>query len=263
MPVETPVRYLKPELRHATTPPDIGDRESRRANTIKRPVLVHDARPRLEAGDLALETHGFALENHTSAVANFHDKAEVEATYYPEMHALMRRVTGANAVYTTQHVVRTEDTSNFNLSYARFVHCDYSLSDPRDAAEKLLKERGDDPDRYRDFAWYNTWQPVEREVRQNPLAVIDATTLDESDVVDYYYTGYGKKSLTSMPVENAAHRFFYFARMQPDELLIIKQLDTRDELASCCPHTSFEDPDVPENVPGRRSIEVRLLCAFE
>lgn len=259
MPVQTIVRYLKPELRHATTPPNIGDRESRRANTIKRPVLIYDARDRDET---ALEKHGFTLERHTSAVANFHDKAEVEAVYYPETHALMRRVTGADKVYTTQHVVRTEDTSDFNQAYARFVHTDYSLNNPRQAAEKLLQERGEDPEQYSNFAWYNTWQPIEREVRQNPLAVIDATTLESGDVVDYYYTGFGKKTLTSMPVENDAHRFYYFSRMQPDEMLIIKQLDTRAGHASCSPHTSFEDPDVPAGVPGRRSIEVRQLCAF-
>ena len=263
MPVQTVVRYLKPELRDAPTPPDIGDRESRRANTIKRPVVIHDARPRLASGDIALDEHGFALEQHVSAVGDFHDKAEVERTYYPEMHALLRRLTGASAVYTTQHVVRTEDTSNFNLAYARFVHCDYSITNPREAAENLLTQRGEDPDRFSHFAWYNTWQPVEREVFQNPLAVIDATSLESGDVVDYYYTGYGKTSISSMPVENDAHRFFYFSRMQTAEVLVIKQLDTRAELATCCPHTSFVDPDVPDDMPGRRSIEVRLLCAFD
>tara|TARA_B100000519_G_scaffold151413_1_gene132348 strand:+ start:385 stop:1176 length:792 start_codon:yes stop_codon:yes gene_type:complete len=260
MPVHTEVRYLKPELRHATTPPDIGDRESRRANTVKRTVQIHDARSRSDA--VALEANGFVLESHTPAVKDFYTKAEVESVYYPEMHALLRRVTGADKVYTTQHVVRTENTSDFNLAYARFVHTDYSLKKPRKTAEKLLKERGENADQYSHFAWYNTWQPIERRVYQNPLAVIDATSLESDDIVDYYYTGYGKKTLTSMPVENPAHRFYYFSQMRPNEVLIIKQLDTRAEMASCCPHTSFVDPDVAGDVPGRRSIEVRQLCAF-
>ncbi|MEE2777856.1 MAG: CmcJ/NvfI family oxidoreductase [Acidobacteriota bacterium] len=257
--VNAQVRYLKPEWKGRDEIPALGDRESRRALTAKWDVDVHDAR----GMDLDLDVDGFLLTNHESAVADFHDEAEVEKIYYPEAKQVIRRLTGADHVFITQHVVRTEDKSDFNTAYARFVHCDYTKTDLRKVADKTLGYAGIDPAETADwdFAWYNTWQPVDREVQQNPLALVSAASLDEGDVVDYYFTGYKHRALTAMPVYNPDHRFFYFPRMQTDEVLIIKQLDSREGRACSCPHTSFDlaNPDGPL---GRRSVEVRLMCAF-
>lgn len=258
--VNTEVRYLNPEWKSRKEIPNIGDRESRRANTSKHQVSIHDAR----GMHLDLDDCGFVVTEHTSSVRDFHDKEEVCSTYYAELRGVITNLTGADEViFTPEHVVRTEDTSDFNRAYARFVHCDYSLSDrPKDREKALAKHRELlDPAKHWEFAWYNTWQPIEREVQQNPLAVLDARTLDEDDVVDYYYTGYGKKGLTSMPVFNPNHRLCYFPLMQTNELLVFKQLDTRPGNAIACAHTSF-NLEAPEDALGRRSIEVRMMCAF-
>ncbi len=268
--VHAEVRYLNPEWKGRTDSPRIGDRTSRRANTSKRAVAIDDAR----GLDLGLDTSGFVLTRHESEVRDFRDEAQVRDTYYREVGNVVRDMTGADAVFVYSHTVRTEDTSDFNVAYARFVHCDYSLAG---AAERrrnaLAKHRADlDPARHWEFAWFNTWQPFEREVRKNPLAVIDARTLDLGDVLDYYYTGYQNKpgpetgameggAASSMPVFNPDQRFYYFSRMQTDEMMVIKQLDTRPGRARGCPHTSF-DIDAPPGAPGRRSIEVRMACAY-
>lgn len=258
-PIIGQVRYLNPEWKGRTDRPSIGDRESRRANTTKREVSIHDAR----SADLDLDVSGFVLARHDSAVRNFHDEVEVAATYYDEMVALIKQLTGADEVRIFQHVVRTEDSKDFNKAYARFVHCDYSISDPRANATSAFERRGGplDPSKNWEFAYYNTWQPIEREVQRNPLAMIDARTLSEGDVVDYYYTGFGEGVLTSMPVASSEHQFYYFSKMQPSEILVLKQLDTRPGRAVTCPHTSF-DLQAPPEALGRRSIEVRLMCAF-
>ena len=258
--VNTEVRYLNPEWKYRKDIPSIGDRASRRANTSKHPVSINDAR----GMPLDLDDCGFVVTELASTVQDFHDESEVRSTYYAEIHDVMRDLTGADEVFfTPEHVVRTEDTSDFNRAYARFVHCDYSLSDtPKDREKALAKHRDVlDPAKHWEFAWYNIWQPIEREVQQNPLAVVDARSLDVDDIVDYYYTGYGKKGLTSMPVFNPNHRFFYFPLMQTNEMLVFKQLDTRSGNAMACPHTSF-NLEAPENALGRRSIEVRVTCAF-
>ena len=257
--VNAQVRYLNPEWKGRDDIPSIGDRESRRANTSKWEVAIHDAR----GLELDLDRDGFLLCDHTSAVTDFHDDGEVVATYYPEVTALLTRLTGADAVCIIQHLVRTEDTSDFNKAYARFVHCDYSPTDLRRSAAANLERSGLDPALAEswDFAWYNSWQPIEREVQQNPLAMINSQTLAQGDVVDYWFTGYRSKVRTSMPVYNPDHRFYYFPRMQPSELLVIKQLDSRGGRAVSCPHTSF-DLEQPEGPLGRRSIEVRMMCGF-
>lgn len=270
--VSAEVRYLNTEWKQRADAPRIGDRTSRRANTTKRAVAIDDAR----GLDLGLDTSGFVLARHESAVRDFRDGAQVRDAYYREVGNIVRDMTGADAVFVFSHTIRTEDTSDFNVAYARFVHCDYSLGRAAERRQSALeKHRADlDPARHWEFAWFNTWQPIEREVRKNPLAVIDARTLDLGDVLDYYYTGYQGKpgpetgamameggAPSSMPVFNPDQRFYYFSRMQTDEMMVIKQLDTRPDRARGCPHTSF-DVEAPADAPGRRSIEVRLVCAY-
>ncbi len=257
--VAAQVRYLNPEWKGRAEMPSIGDSESRRANTSKHGVEIHDAR----SIDADLDTSGFVLTEHASRMGDFHDKAEVAATYYDEVARLIKRLTGADEVFIAQHVVRTEETGDFNSAYARFVHCDYSISDIEGTVERSLENHSEtlDPSRHWEFAWYNTWQPIEREVRKNPLAMVDTRTLDTGDVVDYEYAGFGKPVITAMPVFNPQHKFYFFPRMQTDEVLVIKQLETRPDRAVSCPHTSF-DIEAPEDAPGRRSIEVRMMCAF-
>ena len=269
MTVEAQVRYLDPQWRERDDIPRIGDRDSRRANTLKHTVRIHDARGDLEAGRIGLDANGFALLRHVSRTRDFLDDEEVKAVYYREIEALARQATGADEIFITQHQVRTEDTSDFNKAYARFVHCDYSLASPRATSLRALEKRGLSFAEYEDceFAWFNSWQPFDNEVQRNPLAVIDAATLAMDDILDYRYTGYARAEAvdagkSAIPVANPAHRFYYVSRMATDELLFIKQLDTRAGRAKVCPHTSFDDPASPPDAPPRRSIEVRMMAAF-
>ena len=173
MSVAAEVRYLNAEWQGRAETPVVGDRDSRRANTTKHPVEIHDARGRLANGELTLDVNGFCLLRHTSGVRNFGDDDEVRRIYYPEIVALAKRTTGARDVLITQHVVRTEDTSDFNRAYARFLHCDYTLDDPRGLAERALARHGLDSNDYAtsEFAWFNSWQPFDHTVERNPLAV--------------------------------------------------------------------------------------------
>ncbi len=255
------VRYLNQEWRGRDEVPEIGTRESRRSNTNKVEVEIHDGRD----GDFSLDRNGFVLRGAEGFPGDYHDDAHVQGAYYPRVEDLIRAETGADEVFFTQHVVRTEDRSDFNKAYARFIHCDYRLRDPRDSAMELLKKRGVDVEAYRDaeFAWYNTWQPLDNDVEANPLAFIDATTLADDDIVEYCYTGFGNRDgRSSIPLWSPGHRFYYFRTMTPNEVLILKQLDTRSERATTTPHTSFDDPTTTLESKPRRSIEVRVMAVF-
>jgi hypothetical protein len=263
--VRAKVRYLRPEWKDSAEPARIGDRDSRRANTTPTEVDIFDARPETERDALDLDDNGFVLCELRPGVTDYRDETDVRTNYYPAVRALVKEISGADRVFMMQHLVRTESKDSFNTAYARFIHCDYSASNAKDMARRMLERNQLDPalaDEW-DFAWYNAWQPFDREVRQNPLTLIDATTVEDGDIVDYFYTGYGNDGRSSMPVFNAKHRFFYFPRMQTEEVMIFKQMDTRDGVAQMCPHTSFDDSTAPADAPGRRSIETRLVCAFE
>ncbi len=263
--VSAQIRYLNPEWRGRAELPRIYSRETRRANTRFYDVRIEDARPLQEKGELDLDTHGFILVRHASDVKDFQDSAEVSRAYYPQVEALVQRLTGAERAVVSHHQLRTEDSSSFIQAYARYVHCDFSEARARQMSDELMIERGlcseTETDRY-DYAWYNTWQPIDREVQQNPLTLVDASSLEREDLVEYAFGESESAGVASMPLYNSKHRHYYFPRMQTDEALVLKQLDTRPGAVSQCPHTSFHDPTASDDALRRRSIEVRIMGVF-
>ena len=260
--VSTQVRYLADSWRQADKTPRIYDRDSRRANTEKVDVLVRNARD--VADTIRLDVNGFELFEYASPIADFEDADSVTEVYRPAIAEFVQEVTGASSVFVTNHLIRTEDKSDFNTAYARFVHCDYSLKTARSVSLNLLKNRKLDLNQFEDaeFAWFNTWQPFDHPVEQNPLAVLDGSTIQDGDIVDYVYGGTGKSNTSSMPFYRKEHQFYYFKNMLQSEVLLIKQLDTRSDRTCVSPHTSFFDPTSPTDALPRRSIEVRMMAVF-
>mmetsp|Transcript_128734 Transcript_128734/g.286837 ORF Transcript_128734/g.286837 Transcript_128734/m.286837 type:complete len:295 (+) Transcript_128734:3-887(+) len=267
--VEAKIRYLRPELKG--TIPVIGSAETRRAATVVMDVTIADARPPMEAGELSLDTNGFLLVEHASRCPDFRDDAVVRRIYYEECIDLIRRATGAEAAFVTEHLVRTETPTSFSDGYARYVHLDYDDAlgayAPQLWARKHKMSAEAATEAY-DFAFYNVWQPFDREVLQDPLALIDARTVRPDDVQRYAVAFRpvppgGVQPTATIVSSNPEHRWYFFPRMRPSEAILFKQLDTRNSTGSRqCPHVSFKDPAVPAGVPGRRSIEVRVLAAF-
>ena len=48
--------------------------------------------------DATLDSHGFTLQSHPTAVSDFEDAAEVSDTYYSEIMDLVKKVSGASKV---------------------------------------------------------------------------------------------------------------------------------------------------------------------
>ena len=257
--VTAEIRFINPEWKHRKVPPVIGDRASRRAHTTKHTVSVEDAR----GTQTSLDTAGFTLTRHKTRVTDFRNESAIKSTYYEEVADVVRRLVGADEVFVTHHLLRTEDRSDFLTAYARFAHCDYDITDPGPYSERALAERRDALDASREwtFAWYNTWQPIDRTAIRNPLALIDARSIDPRNILPYHYSGSYATGRGSMPLFSPDLRFWYVPRMTEEEMLVFKQLDTHPGKALVCPHTSF-DIETPPGTPGRRSIEVRWMCAF-
>ena len=260
------VRYINPEWRDRAEAPRIGSRESRHANTARREIVVHDARVATDA-DLGLETSGFTLRTHpTTSAGTDHERRRNQ--YHPEMLDLVQRESGALHTFMLADLVRTEDQSNFNYAYARFVHCDFNAASIEPMSHALLMRKGVEPEPTWTYAWYNTWQPFDRPARQNPLAMLDVRSLGPGDLIDYRYTGYdtgedAEGGLVAAPVYNPAHRWYYYPDMTPGEVLLTKQNDARPGHTTQCPHTSFFDESLPADVAPRRSVETRILAVFE
>jgi hypothetical protein len=261
--VPAKVRYINAEWRDNPESPRIGSKESRRANTAYQPVDIHDARPRIAAGEIGLDKTGFTLSTNKTACTDFRDDEVIKRDYLPEMRDLVCRLTGAKAAYHYSHLVRTETPVDFNDGYARFVHCDYNVRRIEEMSETVLRNHGVEPEKGWKYAWFNTWQPFDNPAINNPLAFIDAGSLPREDVIDYYYTGRNRDSLVAAPVYSPAHRWCYFPEMSTEEVIVLKQMDQRPDRVVYCPHTSFDNPLVGGDAPPRRSIETRIVAVFE
>jgi hypothetical protein len=264
--VEATLNYLAPSpekpVTYTYTPPQ-GVPKTNRQND-PRIVRILNGRPFAE--DLSLDIQGFALVRHRSSVANFYDERQVREIYYPEVEELLRRRTGAHRVVIFDHVVRNADKSRRNednaREYGKAVHNDYSLrSAPRrvsdhvpDDAAELLKHR---------FAEINVWRAIRGPIESVPLAVCDARSIDARDVVASDLVYPHRVGETYAFTYNPNHRWFYFPQMVPDEALLLKCYDSKDDgRARFTAHSAFDDPSSTPDAPARESIEVRALVFF-
>lgn len=264
--VRAEVRYVNPEWRGRSEIPQIYSKELRYANTSVHQVEIQDARPLLERGELDLDRHGFTLVEHYSRAAGFGEEGEFGKDYLEEMEQLIRQVAGADETFMfNEATVRAANPKTFfGDGYALYFHTDYSdrlrASNERELLAKANSPLLDDASGW-GFAWYNLWRPANGEVEQNPLALIDASSLDPHDLVPYGLDP-DNKTVSMLPLFSSGQRVFYFSRMRNHEVLIFKQADSRQNTGKVCPHTSFRIPDAPDNARRRRSVEARFMCAF-
>jgi hypothetical protein len=240
-----------------------------KTNIVNEPhtVPIFDMRP--VADGLTLDVQGFALADAPTAVTDFYDEKQLEATYYAEAEALVKRATGAGRVVVFDHTIRRREhgvedrTPGIPRQPVTRIHGDYTeVSGPqrvRDLmgaeADELLKRR---------FAIVNVWRPIRGPLHDAPLAVCDAGSVADGDLVpqDLIYrdrTGeiYGLNF-------NPAHRWYYAPAMRADEALLLKCFDSqKDGRARFMPHTSFADPNAPADMLPRESIELRTLVFFD
>jgi hypothetical protein len=224
-------------------------------------VTVHDARD----AALSLDREGFVLLHHKTAAADLYDEEIIKRVYYPECERLMKEATGAKKVLAFDHIVRNAAKSgpgsNVKLPAGR-VHNDYTdWSAPQrvrdlmgDEAEELLKHR---------YAINNVWRPIAGPLLSNPLALCDAASLEDANLVASELRYPDRTGEIYGVTYNPHQRWYYFPKMQPDEAVIIRCFDSaRSGAARFSAHGAFEDPQTPPDAPPRESIEVRTLVFF-
>jgi len=227
-----------------------------------QPVEVSNGRGR----SFSLDGNGFLFVEHKTAVKDFFDPAELERVYYPEVAALIQKVSGARRVHVFDHTLRSGNEGEREAKLIRepvlSAHNDYTeWSGPQrvreimgDEATALLERR---------FAIIQVWRAINEPIQSNPLAIADARTVSEEDLMIAERRYPHRVGQTYRLKFSPRHRWFYFSRMRRDEALVFKVYDSaKDGRARFTPHTSFEDPTTPAGAPPRQSIEARALAFF-
>jgi hypothetical protein len=223
-------------------------------------VSIHDGREVTES--LSLDKQGFELRHHDTAVSNFYDEAEVRAVYYPEVERLLKTVTGASKVVAFEHDVRraSQRRAGATREPVRVVHDDYTEKSAPERVRLYVPEEADTLLRGH-YAVINVWRPIKGPVQGTPLAVCDAQSLNDADIIP---TESGVKHEVYLFNFSPQHRWFYFPLMRTDEALLLKCFDSmRDGRARFTAHTAIDDPSTPPGAPARESIEVRALAFFD
>jgi hypothetical protein len=227
----------------------------------RRSMRIYDARPL--ADSLSLDIEGFVLKRCTTAVSNFDDPAQVRSIYYPEVEQLVKVVTGATTVVAFEHDVRCTPKARFGASAVRepvkVVHDDYTEKSSPERVRLYLPNEADSLLQSR-YEVINVWRSIGGPVAESPLAVCDARSIREDEIMP---TEEGVKHEVYLFNFSPRHRWFYFPAMDRDEALLIKCFDSlNDGRARVTAHSAFDDPSTPANPRPRESIEVRTLAFF-
>ena len=237
------------------------------ATTEDHDVVIHDARALAE--QLDLDRQGYALMRHPTAVRDFYDDDEVGRVYYPEMEALVRSVSGAVKVVVFDHTVRVDDEDEQARLKVRApvkgVHNDFTTRSapervrdllPADEAEARLRKR---------YGSINIWRPIRGPVETRPLVICEYACIDDQDLLaaERHYPD-GRIGGIYYLVHNPKQRWYYFPRMEREEVVLLKCFDSlTDGTARWTAHGSFDDPNSPTNATPRQSIEIRTLLFFD
>jgi hypothetical protein len=240
-----------------------------KTNIVNEPHSVPIFDMRAIADSLTLDVQGFALVPAPTAVTDFYDEAQLEATYFREAEDLVKQATGGSRVVVFDHTIRrrtpgVEDrTPGIPRQPVTRIHGDYTeVSGPQrvrdlmgDEADRLLRGR---------FAIVNVWRPIRGPLFDAPLAVCDATSVADGDLVPQDLIYRDRRGEIYGLTYNPAHRWYYAPAMQADEALLLKCFDSQtDGRARFMPHTSFVDPNAPSDMLPRESIELRTLVFFD
>jgi len=217
----------------------------------------------------SLDEAGFTLLPHQSSVADFTDRATVEAVHRGEIIELVKALCGADLVLVNSPgVLRfSEKSANSgaldNSRPARFAHVDIS-----DATAVAFAQRAAPPGRrLARFAHLNVWRAISNPPQDVPLAVCDARTVSARDLMlaDAIFDTPGKAEWSFeglVLAHSPSHRWHWFSDMGPDEALVFKTHDSDPSRAHCVPHVAFDDPNCNPDAPARASIEMRAIALW-
>lgn len=245
------------------------------------PIGCHIENAREATEDFRLDTAGFTLIDHTSAVKDWRDNDEVIGVFYEECKQVARALTGAQHVFTFDHVRREGGLQVYGGglgaageiksdrdegAYVSMVHLDYT--DRSEFNEYLALHGVSEPEGASRVVMLNFWRPIFGVAERDPLAVCDARTIRYDDILELNMLGYLPKNYSwhtiGMNMAQLAHspeqRWYYYAGMTPDEMLVMQTYDSRGIIGRVTPHGAFQPPATPPQAPARCSVELRVLC---
>ncbi|KAH9941899.1 uncharacterized protein BXZ73DRAFT_41715 [Epithele typhae] len=248
---------------------DDGTRPQRNYQQATHEVKIENIRGKEDS--VSLDKTGFQFYNRPAAHKSFQNDEEIEKEYYPESIALLKELTGASLVVPFDHTIRRRrpgelDDSPQKRQPVPQVHIDQTPTSSRDRVRRHLPAEDVPRLLANRFQIINLWRPIGNVALDWPLALCDGRSVDEHvDLIPTTLKYPDRDGETFSVKFNPNHRWKYLRGMTPDEVVLIKCYDSKEDpsLATFTPHTAFEDPSTPADAPLRQSIEVRFLVFYD
>jgi hypothetical protein len=191
---------------------------------------------------------------------------------------VVARLTGTDLVIPMGGMLRRSVTTSASVQPpAAEAHVDFTQRSAERIAQRLYgRDRPNGPG-YRRFIGFSLWRALSAPPQDMPLALCDGASVRDDEGthntkvdVDEIPTGAallapieGEENMTAATIfhYSAAHRWWYFPDMTPDEVVLIKLYDSDHSGAWRCPHTAFRDTSRPD-AHERQSMEFRGIAYF-
>jgi hypothetical protein len=219
-------------------------------------------------GQFALESNGFAAFTWLCPSIDFDEERAIVETYYPSIkELLLANCHGAHSITIFDHTIRQAAvTSSTEPRPVHKMHIDQTPYAAKLRAFRHLKKEEarrclSGSERLRIV---NVWKPLHNTVKDNPLALVDVSTVIQEDLVPVEHVFPDRVGETFAVKFSDAQRFWYWSDMTTTEVLLIQCFDSGfrqesnwAEHPTGCPHASFQPPHVQSMT--RSSIEVRCI----
>lgn len=234
--------------------------------TDAQEVEIHNAWP--QAATLSADREGFELHDFEARFDQFDDDSSIHSQFYPQVIDFVKRHTGARRVVVFDHTIRKrlpadlKQQTTVQRPAVLLVHSDYTPASGPQRVRDIVPEDAEDL-LTRRVAFYNVWKPLYRRVEELPLAMIDAQTQDDADLLRMDLKYRERTGEIYVMRYSPRHRWYYFPRMEAHQALLLKTYDSEtDGRARFMGHSAFEDPTTAPQAPRRESIEVRTMAFF-
>lgn len=263
--VEAPLNFVVRGSTPISVPSEPGQRKVHRYEGQHEAKTVRIENARTYPEDFSLDRQGFQLVRHHSDVDFYDDEART-TVYEREIEALLKRTLGASKVIVFDHTLRAgdEDTRVERVirEPVQMVHNDYTARSGPQRLRDLVGEAEADELLRRRTAIVNVWRGNRKPVKSMPLAIADARTIRNEDLVSTERRARDRIGEIQHMVHNPETRWYYVPDMAPDEALLIKCYDSDESVARFTAHSAFADPNTPPDAPFRESIESRTFVFF-
>jgi hypothetical protein len=234
-------------------------------------VTITNGRP--HAGDFGLDSSGFTLLRHASAVTDFGDPAQLDGTYRDEAGELVKRALGADEVVTLGWVIRRASQA---LDGAQPPASDVHVDIHPGRADDRMTAASPRGAPYRRAVMTSLWRAFSPPPQDWPLALLDYRSVDDAEGEPNLLLFVDKlpdpdnvpgvedpdaRPAGSIFAPRPHHRWWFFPDLTADEALLFKLHDTDHSVAWRVPHTAFEAPYAAAANP-RESVEFRTIAFF-